>query len=78
MKQSTCLETEDVRIRDLWEFLHCAEQLVVNHEKLHEPLHECLSKCLQVVESYHDVILEQLYPDSDLTAELKEHKHEKH
>jgi hypothetical protein len=74
MKRSRDLETEYIRVADLWHFLYCAEQLVVNHELLHEEIHADLSKCLQIVSDYQDEILFKLHPDSDLVKEIKAHK----
>lgn len=74
MKQSSDLETEYIRVADLWHFLHCAEQLVINHELLHKEIHTDLLKCLLIVGDYQDEILFKLQPDSELVKEIKAHK----
>ena len=74
MKQSKDLETEYIRVADLWQFLHSAEQLSINHEYLHDLIHERLHACLQIVCDYQDEILFKLHPDSELVKEIKAHK----
>lgn len=60
MNRSKDVETEYTRMGDLWHFLNCAEQLVVNHERLHSLIHEDLSKCLLIVGDYQDELLKDL------------------
>jgi hypothetical protein len=74
MKRSTDIGTEYERSSDLWYFLHCAEQLAINHEHLHDKIHARLDACLQIVSEYQDELLFKLYPDSELIKEIKEHK----
>jgi hypothetical protein len=74
VKQSNNIETEHTRISDLWHFLHCAEQLAINHERLHDLIHTDLLKCLLIVGDYQDELLCKLHPDSDLVNEIKAHK----
>lgn len=74
MKRSTDIGTEYERISDLWYFLHCAEQLAINHEHLHDKIHARLDASLQIVSEYQDELLFKLYPDSELIKEIKEHK----
>lgn len=74
VKQSPDLDTEHTRISDLWHFLHCAEQLAINHERLHDLIHADLLKCLLVVGEYQDELIDKLHPDSDLINETKAHK----
>jgi len=74
MKRSTDIGTEYERSIDLWHFLHCAEQLAINHEHLHDKIHARLDACLQIVSEYQDKLLLELYPDSDSITEIKQHK----
>ena len=74
MKRSTDIGTEYERSSDLWYFLHCAEQLAINHEHLHDKIHASLDACLRIVSEYQDELLFELYPDSELIKEIKRHK----
>lgn len=74
MKQSKDLETEYIRVADLWQFLNSAEQLAIKHEHLRDLIHERLHACLQIVCDYQDEILFKLHPDSEPVKEIKAHK----